>query len=876
MSFWRRLAYLLPAFRQAEEREMREELDSLAAMANPGELGNLTLAAERRREAWGWTWLEECVRDAQYAIRTLRKSPIFAATAVISLGLGIGVNTTIFTLIDALLLRWLPVDHPQELVQVILRTPASSSPRENFSYPLVRALAEQKEVFAAAAGFSSARFSVGSPGSLKRVPGAWVSGAFYETLGLPPVAGRLLTPQDDEPGSPVVAVLSYQYWQREFKGNVETIGQKILIHGYPVTIAGVSPPGFTGADVGAVANVTLPLAAMVPMNINGGGLLGAGNYWLRMLGRPQKGVSVAIAQSRLAAEWPQISKAAVSPGWPRWLQDQIRGARPDLKAGGTGWTFLRTKFEKPLRVLMTMVAVILLICCANVANLLLARGTARQHEIGIRLAIGAKPGRVVRQLLTESILISLLGAAFGLGLAVFGSRALLAVIASGPLKVVFDLTPNANVLAFTAGISVASAILFGLAPALQTVGSSAQVVAFRSAPRLGRSPLRVLSLLVTIQVALSLVLVTGAGLFVRTLRNLQALDPGFQREGVLVAGLNEQRSPNRPPQLTAFFKDAVNRVQQIPGVVSASISGNTPMSGGTWTEAAVPKGQPVPDHDNADFIAVGPRFFETMRTPLLSGREFTDQDDAGAPLVAIVNETFVRKYFQGGNPVGSYISATVSRPPSDLRIVGVVKDVILDDLRMAPPPTVYISYFQGSELGPTVVNIRVSGNFAEAERAIRAEIAPRLPKIPLDVHALSEQVEGTLMQERMMAALATSFGMLALVLACVGLYGLLAFEVTRRRKEIGIRFALGARRSQVLAGIIRGAGRLLVMGAALGVPAAWAASRLVSSMLFGVTPTDPGTFAGACGLLVFTGFVAAFLPAYRASRVDPMQTLRNE
>jgi len=273
---------------------------------------------------------------------------------------------------------------------------------------------------------------------------------------------------------------------------------------------------------------------------------------------------------------------------------------------------------------------------------------------------------------------------------------------------------------------------------------------------------------------------------------------------------------------------------------------------------------------------VGPRFFETMRTPLLSGREFTDSDDAAAPLVAIVNEAFARKHFEGRDPVGSYISATVSRPPPDLLIVGAVKDVVLDGLRTAPPPTVYVSYCQRSELGPTVVNIRVSGNFVEAERAIRAELAPRLPKIPLDIHALSEQVEGTLVQERLMAILASSFGVLALVLACIGLYGLLAYEVTRRRNEIGIRFALGARRSQVLGGIIRGAGRLLILGAALGLPAAWAASRLVSSMLFGITPADPGTFAGACGLLVFTGFLAAFLPAYRASRVDPMQTLRNE
>ncbi|MBV8845148.1 MAG: ABC transporter permease [Bryobacterales bacterium] len=332
MSFWRRLAYLLPAFRRAEEREMREELESLAAIANPGELGNLTLAAESRREALGWTWLEECVRDVRYAVRTLQKSPGFAATAVISLALGIGVNTAILTFIDALLLRWLPVDRPQELVQVIVRTPGAASPRESFSYPMVRALAGQKEVFAAAAGFSSAGFNVGLPGSLRRVPGAWVTGAFYETLGVKPIAGRLLTRDDDQPGSPVVAVLSYEYWQHEFKGDPQALGQKLLIGGYPVTIAGVSPPGFTGADVGAVANITLPLAAMLPMNVNGGVLLGAGNNWLRVLARPQKGVSIAVAKSRLAAAWPQIATAAMSPGLPSLSRSNPLG-EAGFKAG---------------------------------------------------------------------------------------------------------------------------------------------------------------------------------------------------------------------------------------------------------------------------------------------------------------------------------------------------------------------------------------------------------------------------------------------------------------------------------------------------------------------------------------------------------------
>ena len=875
MMFFQRLKYLLPAFRRAEERDMREELESLAAMAGDGELGNLTCAAERGREAWGWTWFEQFLRDVRYAARALRKSPAFTATAVVSLGLGIGANTAIFTLIDALLLRRLPVYNPDELVRVVTRSKDAPGVSESFNYPLARALADERDVFAAAAGFSAANFTVGQAGALRRVPGAWVTGAFYETLGLQPAAGRLLTPQDDETRSPVVAVLSYDYWKRQFACNPAAIGQKILINGYPVTIAGVSPPGFNGAVVGSVANITLPIAAMVPMNVNGGVLLGPGNYWLRVLARPREGLSVAEAKARLAAAWPRISSAAISPGWPRRLQERVRGSRLDLAPGGTGWTFLRAIFEKPLFVLMTIVGLVLLIACANVANLLLARGAARQHEIGVRLAIGAGRWRIARQLLTESALVSFCGALLGVGLAVFGSHALVDVLSRGPFKVAFDLAPNGRVLAFASAVALASAVLFGLAPALKST-NVAPSAALKDDGRMTHSRSLMASSLVSVQVALSLVLVIGAGLFLRTLQNLQTLDPGFRREGVLVAGINEQRANDRTPQVTALFKDVLDRIQRIPGVLSASVSDNTPMSGGTWTEAAVPKGQPVPDHDNADFISIGPRFFETMRTPLVSGREFTDRDDVASPMVAIVSEAFARRHFPGRDPVGSSITATVRRPAADLLIVGVVKDMVLDGLRSASPPTVYVAYFQRSQLEPTLLNIRVSGNLAEAERAIREELQPRLPKIPLDVRALSEQVEGTLVQERLMAMLASSFGVLALALAAVGLYGVLAYAVARRRNEIGIRLALGARPGRVVSMVIRDATQLLGLGVIIGLPAAWAASRSISSMLFGVKPTDPATIACASGVLIFVGLLAAFLPAYRASRVNPVEALRNE
>ena len=392
---------------------------------------------------------------------------------------------------------------------------------------------------------------------------------------------------------------------------------------------------------------------------------------------------------------------------------------------------------------------------------------------------------------------------------------------------------------------------------------------------MSRSRSRLLSSLVSVQVALSLLLLIGAGLFVRTLQKLQGLDPGFRSEGILLVDINGQNEGYRDDALTAFYRELLDRVENIPGVVSASISSMTPLSGGTWSEAVAPKGQPVPQNDNAIFVAAGPRFFETMRTPLVSGREFTARDQ-GSPSMAIVNEAFAQHYFPNRNPLGQYLSATVTRPPSDLEIVGVVRNTLTQSLRStAVRPTVYVPYFQKPH-NSTTLEIRAAGSLTEASSAIRKELQPRLPSAALEIRALTEQVANTLVQERMMATLASGFGVLALVLASVGLYGLLAYSVARRTKEMGIRMALGAQRSRVIGMVVKSAVRLVLVGVALGLPAAWAASRSVESMLFGLAPTDPATIAGAALLLTAAALLAAYLPARRASRVDPMTALRHE
>lgn len=871
MIFWRKLLYLLPSYRRARERDMQEELESIAALAGPGVIGNKTGVAEQTRAVWGWDWFEHLLADIRYAFRATRRNPGFTATAVLSLALGIGANTAIFNLMDALMLRWLPVPNPGELVRVNLRAHGGTEVSDSFSYSMATALADRKDIFSGACGFSGASFNIGPRASLHPVSGAYVTGDYYQTLGLNPESGRLLTRADDQPGATLVAVLSDGYWQRQYSRNPGVIGQTIRVNGVPVTVAGVSPSGFTGANVGAVADITLPVAALARIAPEEAVLLGPGNFWLRILARPRSGVSTAQIQAHLAAAWPSIAESTVSHGWPASRRKEITDSTPELVPGGTGYTYLREMFQKPLVVLLGVSLLVLLIACANVASLLLARATARSHEISIRLSIGASRPRLVRQLFTESVLLSLTGAAAGVVLAWPVSRFLLSILSGGEnsqFPIVFDLSPNGHVFAFAGATAVFTAVLFGLAPAFRTTS-------IKDASHTTRYRSRALSALVSGQVALSLTLLIGAGLFVRTLQNLMNVDPGFRREGVLLVDVDGRTEGYQEARLTAFYQDLLQRVRRIPGVVSVSLSGHTPLSGWTWSEAAVPQGQPLPERDNAIFVAAGPGYFATLGTPLLSGREFNEYD-TGAEKVAIVNQAFVDRYFHGRNPEGAYLTATVTRPPGTLRIVGVAANVInTGDLRTAPKPTVYVSYAQGQPARATII-IRAAGALSQIAAAVRAELQPAFPSSPLEIGTLAAQVERTVVQERLMANLASGFGALGLALASVGLYGLLSYSVVRRTREIGVRMALGAKQSRVLWMVVGNATRLLLFGVALGVPAAWAASQLVRTMLFGLTPADPAIIAAAILLLCAAGLLAAYLPARRAALVDPMTALRHE
>ncbi len=774
-----------------------------------------------------------------------------------------------------MLLKLLPVERPEQLYfiqHVGPRRPDGGAP----PYPCFERFRAQSQSFTGLAAFTQRSSKINIDGQLEQVSGQFVSGNYFSLLGVKPVIGRLLSPADDsvpEQGGPdgLVAVISHNYWTRRFGQSPAVIGKAIQVDNKAVTIIGVTPPEFYGLFPGREANLSLPM-----MTAGAQTLAAKENWWFRAVGRLKPGAAVEQARVELDAILQPYMNETSIPAEVR--RDSF--ARIELAPAGKGLDTLRRQFSRPLQALMAIVALVLLIACANVANLLLARATARRKEFAVRLALGASRTRLVRQLLTESLLLVSLGGLLGLLIARWSSAFLVSFFAAGQNRIFVDLPLDGRVLLFTVAVALLTGLVFGLGPALQATRVDPNPALKDSAGAVThtRSRLWASKLLIVSQVALSLLLLVGAGLFLRTLHNLNRLDAGFNSEGVLTMRISPPEADYQGPRLLALWQDILRRAEALPGVRSASLSTVSPLDGNErGIGVTIPDFTPRAERDKGiQLNQVSPGYFQTFGIAVLQGRAFTASDHETAPKVALLNEAAARFYFGDRNPIGAPIS--VMRGDKVHQVVGIVKDSRYQNLREPDKRMLYLPTTQALDrLGRLTLAVNTAGRLTELTNAIRNEVRAAGSDILLtNVATLDEQVAQSLVQERLVATLALCFGLLALLLACIGLYGVMSYAVTRRTHEIGIRMALGAQRGDVISMVLRESMLLIVVGVLIGLGAAFATTRMIASLLFGLTPTDPLTIVLAALLMFTIAALAGYLPARRASQVDPMAALRVE
>jgi predicted permease len=900
------------------EREMDEELRAYleaavkekmrsgmspkdALRAARVEMGSLEAVKEEVRSV-GWeAALETLWQDLRYGLRQLRRNPGFTAVAVLTLALGIGVNTAIFSLINAVMLKSLPVRQPERLVlfQWASKAWPSNIPLRgswdtdksgrvvctSFTPAAFEELQAKNQVLSGIGAFFDAyRLNLVVGGQAGLAVADLVSGDYFSTLGVIPILGRALTPADDRPEAPRAAVISYGYWTRRFGGDASVVNKSVTLNSIPFTIVGVTPPDFFGVQPGRSVDLWAPIQSekqVLPDND------WSRTYWyLLMMGRLKPGLSPSQALPNLQVIFRQSVTAGIKA-----LPEEAEISHLELAAGSKGLYSLRSEFSQPLFILMTVVGLVLLIACANVANLLLERANSRRREIAVRLALGAGRSRLIRQLLTESAALSIAGGAAGLLLAYWASNLLVVMMSSGRNPIALHVRPDAYVLAFTASLCILTALLVGLAPALQgtrldlTLALKAGPAAASAAPRrFAGLRFGLAKCLVVVQVAISLVLLAGAGLFVRTLTNLEHENIGFDRRNLLLFGIDPTQQGYKKLHLARFYEDLRRGLSAIPGIRSVSLSAEPMLNAGVimlgvQLDAYTPPPSPGSDDRSisVDVNRVGPDFFETMGIPLLLGRTIQAQDSETSPRVAVVNEAFVHKYLEGQNPVGQR-AGWDGEARSTMEIVGVVKNTRYGELRRDPPPTFYVPYAQyPDDMGAMYFEVRTAGD-PEHWLASVGDVVRSLDKqVPIfDAKTQTEEIDEAVFQERIFAQLTSLFGLLALLLACLGLYGLMSYSVARRSNEIGIRMALGAGRAGILRGVLIEALGLVLFGLALGVPVALGATRLISSQLYGLKPNDVLTLALATLLLAAVAILAGYIPARRAAKVDPMVALRYE
>ena len=885
----RRLQFLFhrKRFEQDLGEEMNLHLELRAAESSPAaarqRFGNLTQTAEAGRRAWGWRFLETIVQDVRYGLRTLAANPGFAATAVLSLALGIGANTAIFSMLNAMMLRSLPVEDPHRLVQLQV----AGEKQDYFTNPIWEQVRDHQQAFSGALTWSGDRFDLSVGGESHFAEGLWVSGDFFRVLGVSAMRGRLFTMDDDVHGgghAGPVAVISYGFWKRHFGADPNILGKTVRLDRHPFAIIGVTPPWFTGLDVDRGYDVAIPLGCEPMLHTDSSALAARSWWWLRILGRLKPGETRQEAEARMKALAPEIDRATLPPDWDpdgkrRYLKRSFA-----LDPAATGFSETGVRYRTALFTVMAVVGLVLLIACANIANLLLARAAARQREISVRMAIGAGRGRVMRQLMTESLLLSLLGAGGGLLFAIWGSHLLVRLLSKTGSELQLDVALDLRVLAFTIGIAILTGLLFGLAPALRATSVLPNQMLKEHARGMvaGTSRFNLGKALVTGQVALSLMLLVGAALFLGTLRNLLNTDLGFSRHNVLLIGANVMQANVPKTERSGVYRQIVERLREIPGVASASSSVMTPIAGMFWNNFVFPQGySPKGNDDNlVYFNRISPGYFQTMRTPLLLGRDFSAHDDMSAPKVVIINESAALRFFAPANPIGKTIGMDAGGSPGKkdvYQVIGVVKDAKYGAVGEAPQLTAYLTHAQDADPWPSV-NFEVRSEIP-ADRlipAIRSAIGGVNRGISLEFRNFETQVDESLLQTRMVALLSGFFGGLALLLAMIGLYGVTAYGVARRQAEIGIRMALGAQQGAVIWLVLRDVVMMSAAGAVLGLAASLAAGRLVASLLYGVKSYDPATLAIAALLLGAATGIAAYLPARRAARLDPMVALREE
>lgn len=832
-------------------------------------------------------WMETLKQDFRYGARQLRLNPGFTAVAVLSLALGIGANTAIFQLVNAVRLRTLPVEKPEELASIdfpqgSMRAGRFSTRSSRFTYTQWEQIRTQQQAFSNTMAWSATRFNLTKGGEARYAEGLYVTGDFFRVLDVKPIFGRTFTADDDKAacGSPGI-VMSYAFWQREFGGEPNVLGRTMTLDGKAFPIIGVTPPTFYGVEVGSRYDVAVPLCVDRLLSEDGKGRAPIRHsWWLAAMGRLKPGWTVERATTHLQTLAPSILQASLPPIYrpdqaKRYLANKIVAT-----TAATGISGLRRDYETQLWLLLATTGLVLLIACANLANLLLARASVREREIAVRQAVGASRGRLVRQLLAESFLLAVLGTALGAAVAQILSRGLVAFLTTSNNQLFVDLGVDIRVLGFTAALAVGTCLLFGLLPALRATRFSPATVMRASGRGLsaGRERFSLRRALVIGQVALSLVLLVGALLFVNSLQKLMAVDAGFRSEGVISVSLDLRRPQYSKERIPVVYRELLQRLQTQPGIVSAAQVGFTPVSGSGWNNMVRPDASTKASKES-NFNRTSPGYFRAMGTGFVAGRDFDDRDTLSSTKVAIINEAFAKAIFDNPNPVGRSfrVEGEAGKPDPVYQVVGIVRNTKYYNLREDFVPIGFFPMAQEEDPGAGATYVlRTSLPVNEAFRVAKAAVAEVSPEIGIEYRVLTTQLKESLMRDRLMATLSGAFGFLAVSLAMLGLYGVIAYMVAQRRNEIGVRMALGADRGRVIRLVLREATLLLIIGLIVGTGLAIWAGRAASAMLFGLKPHDPAVLTGSIILLAAIGLLASYGPARRASRLEPMDALREE